>query len=217
MNTFNKTQLRKDLLLYAVTDRSWLQGRKLESLVEEVLLGGATLVQLREKDCPADVYTQHALSVKKITDCFGVPLIINDCIQTAIDSGAAGLHIGKDDMKVEQARKLLGSDKILGVSVQTPQAAILAELEGADYLGAGAMFPTSTKETEVLSMELLREICSAVKIPVVAIGGITRNNLMLLCRSGISGIAVVSALFAKKDTRLAAKRLVLDVRKVVIL
>lgn len=197
--------LRDALLLYAVTDRAWLAAAPadcatLERQVEEALLGGATLVQLREKALDDATFTALARRVKQMTDACGVPLIINDNLQVALDTDAAGLHIGQSDGNARQIRERLGPGKLLGVSAQTPDQARAAEQDGADYLGVGAVFPTSTKKDAAeVPLATLTAICAAVRIPVVAIGGIQADNVQALAGTGIAGIAVVSALFARPD------------------
>jgi thiamine-phosphate pyrophosphorylase len=207
------------LRLYAITDRRWLSfdqspvggtiaGETIESQVEEAILGGATIIQLREKNIDDAEFLSIARSVKKVTDSYTVPLIVNDILSVALSSGASGLHVGQGDGSVKEFRARLGMDKILGVSVQTMRDALAAEASGADYLGVGAMFPTGTKEADVVPLELLSEICAKVRIPVVAIGGITAHNASLLAESGIAGISVISALFANPlGVRSAAKEL----------
>ena len=195
--------LRDALLLYAVTDRAWLSSSPagcgtLERQVEEAVLGGATMVQLREKELDEEGFAGLARRVKRVTDARGVPLIINDSLEVALASGADGLHIGQDDGDVRQVRTRLGTGRILGVSAQTVAQAADAEASGADYLGVGSVFPTSTKRDAAdVSLRTLSEICAAVRIPVVAIGGIHGGNARLLAGTGIAGIAVVSALFAR--------------------
>jgi len=202
---------KSSLLLYAVTDRTWLQGRSLADAVEEAIKAGVTLVQLREKDLDYDSFVKLALEIKSVTDKYQIPYIINDSIDVAIACGADGVHVGQSDMKAADVRKLLGYEKILGVSVQTVEQAVKAEEEGADYIGVGSVFPTSTKsDAKSVSTDELKEICKAVKIPVVAIGGISRDNAMELAGSGIDGIAVVSAIFAQDDITAAVK----DLRKI---
>jgi len=205
---------RERLLLYAVTDRAWL-GRApvgcdtLERQVEEAARGGVTLVQLREKGLEDAAFTEQARRVKRVTDAWGVPLIINDRPGVALASGADGLHIGQTDGDVRLARSRLGAGKMLGVSVQTVAQALAAEADGADYLGVGAIFPTSTKgDAAEVSLAALTGICAAVRIPVVAIGGIHTGNVRALAGTGIAGIAVVSALFGQPErTRAAAQTL----------
>lgn len=196
---------RDCLLLYAVTDRAWLGLAPaglgtLERQVEEAILGGVTLVQLREKELDEAGFIDQAVRLKRVTDAHGVSLIVNDNLRVALACGAAGLHIGQDDGDVRLIRERLGADKILGVSVQTVEQALAAEADGADYLGVGAVFPTSTKpDAAEVPIETLAAICAAVRIPAVAIGGIHADNLRALAGSGIAGVAVVSALFARPD------------------
>ena len=208
------SSLRDSLLLYAVTDRAWLSSAPagcdtLDRQVEEALLGGVTLVQLREKNLDDARFIELARQLKRVTDTHSAPLIINDNLRVALESDAAGLHIGQDDGNVRLIRQRLGMDKILGVSAQTVAQALAAEADGADYLGVGAVFPTSTKQDAAeVPLKTLSEICAAVRIPVVAIGGINRDNVRLLTGTGIAGISVVSALFARPSrVRAAAQEL----------
>ena len=199
---------RKKFRLYAVTDSRQLHGRSLPQAVEEVIKGGATMIQLREKDAKDSRLLKLAGDVLSVTDRYAVPLIINDRPDIALQCGAAGVHIGQQDGSVRQIRRMIGEEKILGVSAHTKEEAVRAEQDGADYLGVGAVFPTSTKQNTVsLSPETLREICRAVKIPVVAIGGIRADNIGSLCGTGIDGAAVVSALFASENPKKAAEQL----------
>ena len=195
---------KKTLLLYAVTDRTWLGGRELSQEVEAALKGGATLVQLREKELSFDEFLSEALEIKALCGEYGVPLIINDSLELALRCDADGVHIGQSDIGALKAREALGQDKILGVSAQTVEQALLAEKSGADYLGVGAVFGTSTKkDADFVSYETLKAICEAVSIPVVAIGGICEHNIDELSGSGIAGVALVSALFAERDVKAA--------------
>lgn len=199
---------RKMMRLYAVTDRSWLNGQTLYEQVEQALKGGVTLVQLREKGLGAEQFLQEARQIQQLCRRFGVPLIINDSIEVALAVDADGVHLGQDDANAAQARQLLGKDKIIGVSAHNVQEALQAVQDGADYLGSGAVFGSGTKtNVSTLPMQTLREICSAVPIPVVAIGGITEQNLQQLSGSGIAGAAVVSAIFAQENIEEAAIRL----------
>lgn len=194
--------------LYAVTDRSWLNGQTLYEQVEQALKGGVTLVQLREKGLGAEQFLQEARQIQQLCRRFGVPLIINDSIEVALAVDADGVHLGQDDANAAQARQLLGKEKIIGVSAHNVQEALQAVQDGADYLGSGAVFGSGTKtNVSTLPMQTLREICSAVPIPVVAIGGITEQNLQQLSGSGIAGAAVVSAIFAQENIEEAAIRL----------
>lgn len=206
---------KKNLLLYAVTDRSWLHGRSLTDQVREALEGGTTMLQLREKELDYGHFLEEGLEIQKLCRSFHVPFIINDNVTLAKEIGADGVHVGQSDMAAGDVRALLGPDKILGVSAQTVEQAVLAEKSGADYLGVGAVFPTGSKADAVeVSHNTLREICSAVTIPVVAIGGITRDNVSQLAGSGICGIAVISAIFAQADIRAASADLKNHTRKV---
>lgn len=194
--------------LYAVTDRTWLHGRELTEAVKEAVAGGITCLQLREKDLSPAAFLEEALELKRVTTAAGIPLIINDSVDICLKSGADGVHVGQGDMAAGEVRRLLGPDKILGVSARTVEQALAAQKAGADYLGVGAMFGTSTKlDAKKTSLETLHAICEAVSIPVVAIGGVREENLLSLSGSGADGAAVVSAIFAQKDICRAAKRL----------
>ena len=193
---------KESLLLYAITDRYWLNGRTLYSVVEEALEGGATFLQLREKNLDSEHVLEEAKELQGLCRKYGVPFIINDNVDVALAMGADGIHVGQHDMEAGDVRRLLGPDKILGVSAQTVEQAVLAEKRGADYLGVGAVFPTGSKDdAEEVSHDTVRAICEAVSIPVVAIGGISQKNVMQLSGTGICGIAVISAIFAQKDIR----------------
>lgn len=198
----------KDLLLYLVTDRRWLKEENLEVVVEEAIKNGVSFVQLREKNLEYDDFKKLALKVKKVTDKYKIPFVINDNIDIVIEVDTDGLHIGQGDMAIEKARKMIGEDKILGVSASNMDQAIDAEEKGADYIGVGAIFPTSSKDTEVsLSLEELKNIKERVKIPVVAIGGISHENIHLLEASKIDGVSVISTILAKEDIGQATKDL----------
>ena len=199
---------KEDLLLYAVTDRSWLRGETLYAQVEKALKRGATFIQLREKELNEEAFYQEAVELKKLCHQYKVPFVINDNVEIAKKMDADGVHVGQSDMAACDVRKILGEDKILGVSAQTVEQALLAEQMGADYLGVGAVFPTGTKTDAVeVDAETLKAICAAVKIPVIAIGGIKADNLSELSGSGICGIAVVSAIFAAEDITETTKEL----------
>ena len=188
------------LRLYAVTDRSWLAGRILAEQVEAAILGGATCVQLREKALDFDAFLKEAVELAKLCHRHGVPLLINDSVEIARRSGADGVHVGQADMEAHAARRLLGAEMIVGVTARTVEQALRAQEAGADYLGSGAVFGTSTKpDARPMSPETLRSICRAVDIPVVAIGGINRDNLPALAGTGIRGVAVASGIFAAAD------------------
>ncbi|MBB6632245.1 thiamine phosphate synthase [Clostridium algidicarnis] len=197
-----------DYKLYLVTDRDLLKNTDLYTAVEEAIKGGVTLVQLREKDLTTLEFYNTALNIKKVTDKYNIPLIINDRMDIALAVNASGVHIGQKDMPCIIARKILGNDKILGVSATTLSQAIKAEKEGADYIGVGAIFNTSTKQdAKPVSIDTLKEIKETLSIPVVAIGGITSKNIHLLNASNIDGIAVVSDILGKNDIRLASEDL----------
>ena len=199
---------KKSLLLYAVTDRTWLNGKTLYEQVEKAIKGGVTFVQLREKELDDVAFLKEAFEIKKLCRQYNVPFIINDNVEIARKINADGVHVGQSDMKAGNVRTILGEDKILGVSAQTVEQALLAEKEGADYLGVGAVFPTGSKmDADDVSYETLKEICSVVSIPVVAIGGIGAGNVLKLENSGISGIAVISAIFSAEDIEKATKNL----------
>lgn len=199
---------RDNLLLYAVTDRRWLLNDTLENQVERAIKSGVSIVQLREKEISKDEFLKIAVNIKKICNKYNVPFIINDDVEIAIKSDADGVHIGQEDMTALKVRKLIGKDKILGVSAQTLEQALKAQEETADYLGVGAVFSTSTKDNASdVSFDTLKSICQNVNIPVVAIGGINEENISKLQGTNISGIAVVSAIFAQKDIENATKRL----------
>ena len=204
----------EELLLYAVTDRHWLNGATLISQVEAALKGGATFIQLREKNLDDKAFYQEALEIQKLCKEYKVPFVINDNVELAKKIGADGVHVGQSDMEALDVRKVLGDDKIIGVSAQTVEQAELAEKHGADYLGVGAVFPTGSKDdaTEV-SFETLQEICEHVHIPVIAIGGITRDNVVELSQSGICGIAVISAIFGQTDIEAATADLKKQTKK----
>ena len=196
---------KKDLLLYAVTDRHWLNGRSLYNVVEQSLDGGVTFVQLREKELDSGHFLEEAKQLKKLCNDRHVPFVINDNVDIALAVDADGVHVGQKDMEAGMVREKLGPDKIIGVSAQTVEQAILAEKHGADYLGVGAVFPTSSKDdVDVLPYETLKAICEAVSIPVVAIGGISQENVAKLAGSGICGVAVISAIYAAKNIQAAA-------------
>ncbi len=197
--------MKPDYSLYLVTDRMRMSTRTLGEAVEQAVIGGCTLVQLREKEIPALDFYMLALEIKKITDRYGIPLIINDRIDIAMAAGAGGVHIGQRDVPADIARKVIGKDMLLGVSVGSAVEAIDAVKAGADYLGVGAMFPTGTKQDAgFVSMEELGRIRKAVDIPIVVIGGISRENAMLFRPMGVDGLAVVSAVIAKPDIKKSA-------------
>lgn len=205
----NENKVRpEDLRLYAITDRRWLGDKKLSDDVEAVLKGGATFIQLREKHLETDAFKQEAEVIQKICAAYHVPFIINDNVEIAKAIGADGVHVGQSDMAAGDVRRRLGDGKIIGVSASTVEEAREAERHGADYLGVGAVFPTGSKDdADAVDAATLKTICEAVDIPVVAIGGITADNMKELSGSGICGISVISALFAQPDPYQAAKTL----------
>ena len=206
---------KKDLLLYAVTDRHWLNGRTLYEVVKESLEGGATFIQLREKNLDDETFFEEAKELQELCREYNVPFIVNDNVDIALKMNADGIHVGQSDMEAGNVRALLGPDKIIGVSAATVDEAVLAEKRGADYLGVGAVFPTGSKDdARDVDYKTLKAICNAVSIPVVAIGGITKDNIKELAGSGIEGIAVISAIYAQDDIKKAAEDLVLEVKKI---
>lgn len=213
---FDRDILTKDqLLLYAVTDSHWLNGRTLHSVVKESLEGGVTFVQLREKQLDEARFMEEAKDLQVLCREYNVPFIINDNVDIALAMDADGVHVGQSDMEAGDVRAKLGPDKIIGVSAQTVEQAILAEKHGADYLGVGAIYPTGTKkDADAVTPGMLAKICQAVDIPVVAIGGLNKEHLELLKGTGVDGIAVVSALFAADDIEKAAEELKEAVKKV---
>lgn len=199
---------QKDLTLYAITDRHWLNGQTLKSQVEKALKGGATMIQIREKDLNEKDFLLEAEELLALCRSYNVPFIVNDNVELAVKIGADGVHVGQSDMNARDVRALIGNDKILGVSTQTVEQALFAQECGADYLGVGAVFPTGSKDdAEVLDRKTLMDICKAVSIPVVAIGGITKDNVRELKETGIAGISVISAIFAQKDIQNATAEL----------
>ena len=200
---------KKDLLLYAVTDRRWLaDGETLYQVVEQAIDGGVTFVQLREKELAEDLFLEEAKEIKKLCNARKIPFVINDSVDIALVMDADGVHVGQSDMEALDVRRKLGPDKIIGVSAQTVEQALLAEKHGADYLGVGAVFPTGSKDdADDVSYDTLQAICRAVSIPVVAIGGISRDNVHRLSGSGICGVAVISAIYGAADIRRASEDL----------
>jgi thiamine-phosphate pyrophosphorylase len=201
-------KLNVDYKLYLVTDRTLLKGKDLYESIEKAILGGVTVIQLREKNIPTLDFYEEALKVREITYKYNVPLIINDRLDIALAVDADGLHIGQKDMPLKNARKLLGQDKIIGVSAASAELALAAERDGADYIGAGAVFATSTKDdAKLVSHSEVKKIKETLKIPVVAIGGINESNASIIMQTGIDGIAVVSAILCKEDTFTAANNI----------
>ena len=195
---FNESMLR----LYAVTDRSWLGTKTLAQQVEEAILGGATMVQLREKELDDEAFLAEAAALKAVCSKYQIPFIVNDRVELALKVGADGVHVGQEDMQAQDIRALIGKDMILGVTAKTVEQALAAQKAGADYLGSGAVFGSSTKTNALpISREKLHAICDAVSIPVVAIGGIHKGNILELKETGIRGAAIVSGIFAAPDIR----------------
>ena len=211
-----RDKLAESLLLYAVTDRHWLGDRTLYEVVRESLDGGVTFLQLREKDLDDETFFREAVRLRDMAREYGVPFVINDNVDIAVRMDADGVHVGQSDMEAGDVRALIGPDKILGVSAQTVEQAVLAEKRGADYLGVGAVFQTGSKDdADDVSFETLKAICEAVSIPVVAIGGITAENTPQLAGSGICGIAVISAIYGQKDIYKATASLKIITREMV--
>lgn len=205
---------RADYRLYLVTDRNCLQQQTLEQAVEQAILGGVTLVQLREKAIASKEFYERALRIKAICHHYNVPLLINDRVDIALAVEADGVHIGQSDLPCGVVRQILGKDKIIGVSARTAQQAIQAQADGADYLGVGAMFATSTKQdAQTVTIASLTQIRQAVTLPIVAIGGINHTTLPALQQAlqaadtSIDGVAVVSAILGQKDVKLASEKL----------
>lgn len=197
-----------DYSLYLCTDRSLMTAPTLEQAVNDAIKGGCTVIQLREKQTTTREFYSLALSIKRITEYYQIPLIINDRLDIAAAVNAEGVHLGQKDLPANIARAVLGEEKIIGVSANNLQDAIQAEIDGADYIGVGAMFSTLTKtDTKPVTIEKLKEIRSAVKVPIVAIGGIKRSNITQLNGTGINGVAVVSAIIGSNNITTAAKEL----------
>ncbi len=191
---------KKNMILYAVTDRSWVGKQSLIEQVESALKGGVSCVQLREKQLDKEAFLKEAVEMAVLCRQYKVPFIINDDVDIALRCGADGVHVGQDDMSVDKVRSIAGNDLIIGVSAHSVEEALTAVRGGADYLGVGAVFSTSTKtNVTAMSYEVLKSICTAVDIPVVAIGGINKDNMTKLSGTGISGVALVSAVFAADD------------------
>ena len=205
---WTRDDIRRSMLVYAVTDRAWLNGRTLAACVQQAIDGGATFVQLREKEASHDEIVALANELLPICRKAGVPFVIDDEVEIALEVGADGVHVGQEDMACERARAMLGPDAIVGVSAQTVEQALAAQAAGADYLGVGALIPTPTKPDAVdVTFDQLREICGAVDIPVVGIGGLNARTVDQLAGSGVDGAAVVSAIFAAEDCEVAAREL----------
>ena len=191
---------KKSMLLYAVTDRAWVGKQSLYEQVESALKGGVTCVQLREKELDDETFLNEAIEISALCKQYGVPFFINDNVEIAVKCHADGIHVGQEDMEAAQVRQKVGEEMIIGVSVHSVEEALEAIRNGADCLGVGAMFSTSTKtDAEVLPKDVLKEICKAVDVPVVAIGGIGKSNISQLAGTGVDGVALVSAVFAADD------------------
>lgn len=213
---WSATDIRAAQLLYAVTDDAWLAGRELSECVEQALEGGATFIQLREKQASTEELVAQAERIMPLCHARGVPFVIDDDVEAARISGADGVHVGQEDAACTEARAALGEQAIIGVSASTVEQALKAERDGADYLGVGAMFGTPTKpDADVVSRDELRRICEAVRIPVVAIGGLNAQTMDVLAGTGVDGAAVVSAIFAAADITAATRELLTRVRSVV--
>lgn len=209
--------LKEDLLLYAVTDRHYLHDKTLEEAVKEAIDGGITFVQLREKNIDHEDFKEEALRIQSLCHQYQIPFVIDDDVDLAVEICADGVHVGQSDLEALEARKKIGSDKILGVSAGTVEEAIKAEKAGADYLGVGAVFPTGSKDDATpVSHDTLKAICNAVSIPVIAIGGITRDNVRELEGTGIVGIAVISAIFAKDNITSATEDLLQKTKEAIL-
>lgn len=197
--------------LYLITDRRFLKGRELKRVVEDAILGGVSIVQVREKDVSTREFYNVALEVKKVTDYYKVPIIINDRLDIAQAINAQGVHLGQKDMELSIARKLLGQDKIIGISVGTVKEALEAEKNGADYLGIGTVFPTGSKKdiANLIGLNGLKEIKNNIRIPSVAIGGINKDNFKEVIGAGVQGISVISAILKEEDVKKAAKNLII--------
>ncbi len=207
---------KKMLLLYGVTDREY-GAQTLYEQVEEALRGGVTILQLREKNLVKKEFVQEAIEIKKICNKYKVPLIINDNLDVAVESGADGVHVGIEDMEVSEIRKRVSEDFIIGATAKTVEQAQKAEREGANYLGVGAVFPSPTKKNaKRITTNQLKEITGSVSIPAVAIGGITLDNMMEIRGGGMCGIAVVSAIFGEKDIFHAAENLKREAKKLIL-
>lgn len=199
---------KEAMLLYAVTDRAWTGRQTLMEQVEDALKGGATCVQLREKELDEGTFLQEAVEMKALCQRYGVPFIVNDNVEIAIKAKADGIHVGQKDMEAGNVRALVGENMMIGVSAQTVEQALAAEKAGADYLGVGAMFSTTTKlDACEVTHEMAKAICEAVSIPVVAIGGINKGNLLQLSGTGVDGVALVSAIFSAEKIEEECKEL----------
>lgn len=205
---YDRHKLSSYMKLYLVSDRSWLKDRSLSQNIEEALKGGVSFVQLREKELAQAAFIKEAKDIKALCAQYRVPFVINDDLDVALAVDADGIHVGQQDLAAKLVRERLGEEKILGVSVQTVAEALQAQRDGADYLGVGAVFSTRTKkDADAVSLQTLKAICDAVSIPVIAIGGIDKTNVLKLQDSGIQGVAVVSAIMASDDIYEASQEL----------
>lgn len=199
---------KKNMLLYAVTDRAWTGKQSLYEQVEEALKGGITCLQLREKNLSDEEFLKEAIQIKALCNKYKVPFFINDNVEVAIKCGADGIHVGQDDMAAGRVRELVGDKMMIGVSAHSVEEAVEAVKNGADCLGVGAIFSTSTKkDASVLDLSVVADICKAVSVPVVAIGGIKKDNISKLKGTGVDGVALVSAIFAADDIKAECEEL----------
>ena len=199
---------KKAMVLYAVTDRMWTGEKTLYQQVEEALRGGVTCVQLREKELGQEEFLREAMEIGALCRKYQVPFLINDNVEVALRCGADGIHVGQEDMAAGAVRALVGEDMIIGVSAHTVEEALEAVKNGADYLGVGAVYSTSTKEDAgVVSKQTISDICRAVDVPVVAIGGLNKENIPQLAGTGVDGVALVSAIFGAKDIEAECREL----------
>lgn len=214
---FTRDEIRQSMLLYAITDRMWLrEGETLAAVTERVLQSGATFLQIREKELAHDAFLAEAVELKTLCERYHVPFVVNDDIDIALACGADGVHVGQSDIAGKDLRALIGPDMLLGISANTVETAVAAQNAGADYIGVGAVFGTTTKkDAETLSVPALRAICDAVDIPVVAIGGISKNNIARLSGSGVDGVAVISAIYGQDDPAAATADLLERARMMV--
>ena len=205
---YDKTHIKKAMQLYLVSDRSWLGSRTLKEDILQAIEGGVTCVQVREKELDLKSFIEEAKTIQTLCHEYNIPCIINDNVDVMMAINGDGIHVGQHDRNAQNVREIIGNDKILGVSVQTVEQALKAQQQGADYLGVGAVFTTSTKtDADDVSFESLQAICENVNIPVVAIGGISKDNMLLLKGSQIDGVAVVSAIMAQDNILNATKEL----------
>lgn len=204
-----KEQIKNAMLMYAVTDRAWVGRQTLLEQIEDALKGGATCIQLREKELSDEDFLAEAIEVRKLCTKYNVPFVVNDNVEVAVKSKADGIHVGQSDMEAGLVRQKVGPDVFIGVSAATVEQAVQAQKAGADCIGVGAVFPTATKaDAADVPFDELKSICAAVDIPVVAIGGINKKNISDLKGSGIDGVALVSAVFAAENIESEVRALV---------